>query len=506
MIHMKRYLKYLSVIILAVTTSCEKYLDIPPETSITQETFFKNQQDFEQAVNGIYAPLQPIYNNAWQLSELRSDNGYFIYNTANRGGKATEDLATFTVETNNLTLQNFWQDNYLIISRANLVLSQIDAVEFDQAAKSKLKGQSQFLRALAYFNLVKNFGGVPLFTKPADSYENAFKNRATAEDVYKQIVDDLKSAITLLPNRSVERSVGRATSGAAYTLLADVYMTQKLWSDAEAALRPVLTMQYTLLPAYADIFKPSNKANAELIFQVNYVEATAQPQFSTFPYSFLPNLANIALITGVTPATTAGGGFNTPTPELLQSYEDIVLDTRYNATIGTYTGPSPLPGVTYNNTPYVKKYLHPHQIPGQTNVNWPVYRYAEVLLMLSECLNEQNKQAEALTHLNAVRQRAGLPAFTNSAQAALRTALLRERRVELAFENKRWSDLIRSGTAVTVMTAFGASVKANPGRYYYASGVAPLPNSFSITNNSLLYPIPVTEIIINPGLIQNPGY
>jgi len=504
--HMKRYIFYTSIILTAALSSCEKLLDMGPETSITQQTYFKNQQDFEQAIAGIYAPLQPIYNTAWELSELRSDNGYFIYNTANRGGKATEDLATFTVETNNLSLQNFWQNNYLIISRANLVLANIDGVEFDQTAKGRLKGQALFLRALAYFNLVRHFGGVPIFTQPADSYQGAFKNRSTADEVYKLIVDDVKASIGLLPNRSVEKSVGRVTSGAAQTLLADVHMTLKQWAEAEAALRPVLQMQYSLVPSYADVFRPSNKANAELIFQVNYVEATAQPQFSTFPYSFLPNLGNISLITGVTPATTAGGGFNIPTPELLQSYESTTLDKRYAATIGTYTGASPLPGVVYSNTPYAKKYLHPHQVPGQTNVNWPVYRYGEVLLMLAECLNEQNKQGEALTHLNAVRQRAGLTSFTGSSQAALRTAVLRERRVELAFENKRWWDLIRSGQAVSVMTAFGASVKANPGRYYYAPGVAPLPNAFTVTNNSLIYPIPVTEIIINPSLVQNPGY
>lgn len=494
-------------VFLLTLCSCKKFLVENPETTVAQANFFKNQNDFEQAVVGVYAPLRPIYNIAWQLTEMRSDNTFFMYDVANRGSKPWEDLATFTVETNNSTLMGYWQNNYLIVSRANQILVNIDNISFDQAAKDNLKGQALFLRALAYFNLVSNFGGVPLFLTPPTSYEETFKPRVTANDIYKQVIDDASAAASLLPPRSGKTVFGRVTSGAALSLLADVYLTLGLWVKAETALQSVKNMGYSLLPDYNNIYRPSNKGNNEIIFEVNFMEATSQPMFSTFPYSFLPVLANPSVLTNVTPAPINNdGSFNTPTPDLIEAYEDTARDKRFAASIGFYTGSSPLVGVTYNNTPYIKKYLYPHAISGQTNQNWIVYRYAEILLMIAESLNEQNKPSEALPYINEVRRRANLPDLTTTGQAELRGKILNERRIELAFENKRWHDLVRSKLAVEVLNKFGAKVKANPGNYYYATGNAPPPNAFNVTINYLVYPIPITEIIINPKLMQNPGY
>jgi hypothetical protein len=492
---------------LLILSSCKDFLIENPEVTVAQTDFYKSQGDFEQAVIGAYAPLRNIYNTEWQMTEMRSDNTFFIYDVAQRGPKPVEDLATFTVETNNAPLMNYWQNNYLVVSRANQVLVNIDKSTFGQAAKDNLKGQALFLRALAYFNLLNNFGGVPLFVVPPGSYEETFKTRAAASDISKQVIDDAGAAASLLPSGAGKTDVGRVTSGAAQTLLADMYLTLGVWSKAETALRSVLTMGYSLLPDYSDIYKPSNKGNNEIIFQVNFLEATSQPMYSTFPYAFLPDLADPGVLTGIKPETRNGdGSFNTPTPDIISAYEDSAKDKRFAASIGFFTGPSPLVGVTYNNTPYIKKYLHPHALSGQTNQNWIVYRYAEVLLMLAECLNEQNKPGEALPYINMVRRRAGLPDLLIAGQAELRNKILNERRIELAFENKRWHDLVRKNLAVEVMNAFGAKVKANPGHYYYAPGNAPPPNAFNVDKNDLLYPIPVTEIVINPELQQNPGY
>ncbi|WKZ61346.1 MAG: RagB/SusD family nutrient uptake outer membrane protein [Cyclobacteriaceae bacterium] len=503
---MKKYI-YISILFIAIS-SCDDFLEVAPETILTQENFYKNQNDFEQAVTGIYAPLQPLYQLQWQLNELRSDNTYFIYNVGNRGGKPTEDLATFTVETNNATLQSNWQYNYQIISRANLVLAQIDNVDFENSVKQNLKGQALFLRALAYFDLVKNFGGVPIFTAPPTSYDETFKLRATKQQVYDQIILDALAAIDLLPDRTTQ-TTGRATSGAARVLLADIYLNLERWNDAEVILTPVLSMGYSLLGDYADIFKPANKGNSEIIFEIWYVTGTSQPLFSTFPYSFIPQTPDPAVITGVSPATPNGGGSNNiPTPDLIASYEDQVEDERFGASIAFYTGPGSMVGIpNYTNQPYIRKYLHPHAVYNQTDQNWPVYRYAEVLLMMSEALNEQNKSAEALTYINQVRDRAGLTTdITTTVQGELRNAIINERRIELAFENKRWNDLVRKNIAISVMTTFGTSVKNNPEVYYYAPGNAPPPNSFNVTSDFLLYPIPINEIIVNPQLQQNPGY
>jgi hypothetical protein len=449
-------------------------MEINPELSVAQSTFYKSKTDFTQAVTGIYAPLQPLYNVDWRLTELRSDNAYFFFNVANRGPKPIEDLATFTIETNNATVLDSWRNSYLIISRANTVLSQIDAATFDQPSKDGIKGEALFLRALAYYDLVKKFGGVPLFVQPATSYEETFKARSAVTAVYDQIISDVTFAAANLPSRATMRTIGRATSGAAYTLLADVNLTLKKWPEADAAAKKVVEMGYSLLPVYADIFRPTNKANNELIFQVNYLESTTQPLFSDFTYSFIPQLNNPALLTGVGPAARNGNGsFNVPTPEMLAAYEDTIKDTRFSATIGFYTGASPLVGIVYNHTPYIKKFLFPHAIPFQTNVNWPVYRYAEVLLFMAESLNEQGKLSEALGYVNMVRSRAGLGATNAADKQKLQEIILHERRIELGFENKRWHDLVRSGLAVNTMNAFGQKVKANPGNYYYAAGNFP---------------------------------
>lgn len=504
---MKKFI-YIQIILGIVVASCSDFLEISPETTLTQDKFYKTQSDFEQAVIGVYTPLQTLYQQQWQLTELRSDNTYFIYNVGNRGGKPTEDLATFTVETNNGILQTNWQNNYLMINRANQVLASIDNANIESSVKDNLKGQVLFLRALAYFDLVKNFGDVPLFTEPPTNYNQTFKPRTPKADVYTQIIADATSAAALLPVKA-NQTASRATSGAARTLLADVYMTLQRWSDAEAALLPVLTMGYSLLPNYEDIFKPTNKGNSEIIFDVNYVTGTSQPLFSSFPYSFIPQTPNPAVITGVSPATPNGGGSNNiPTPEMIAAYEDPVNDERFKASIAFYSGPGSMVGIpVYIDQPYVVKHLHPHSVYNQTDQNWIIYRYAEVLLMMAEILNEQNKSGEALPYINQVRNRASLlNDIITVDKIQLRDIILKERRVELAFENKRWSDLVRTGNAISVMNAFGSNVKANPEDYYYAPGNAPPPNAFQVTVDFLIYPIPINDIIVNPQLEQNPGY
>lgn len=491
-------------ILLVVLSSCNDFLSVQPETSVTSESFLQSQEDFEQAIIGAYAPLQEIYEVDWMMAEMRSDNTHFMYDVANRGSKQDEDLATFLVETNNDNVLSKWENNYLIISRANDVLSKIDQLDFDQSVKDDLKGEAFFLRGLAYFDLVRNFGGVPLFIGPPSTYEETFQSRAPVDEVYDQVISDVSSAADLLTGLSSER----ATSGAAYTLLADVYLTLEQWENAEEALTLVENMNYDLLDDYSEVFRPSNEGNQEMIFEVQYLGGTAQNIGSNFPYSFLPVLSDPSVITGVSPANqNDNGSFNTPSPDLIEAYEDTVNDDRYRASIAYHTGPSPLVGITYDHTPYINKFQHPHSQCCETDQNWPVYRYAEVLLMLAEAINEQGgRQSEAEGYLNQVRNRAGLSETTASSEAELRDIILEERRIELAFENKRWHDLVRTDRAVAVMSDYGTKVKNNPQEYYYPEGSFPFEGSYNISENDHLYPIPVAEININPDLEQNPGY
>ncbi|MDR8390911.1 RagB/SusD family nutrient uptake outer membrane protein [Aliifodinibius sp. S!AR15-10] len=499
-------------ILIVFISGCEDFLNITPETAVTPQNFFQTQSDFEQAVNGAYAPLQSIYDaqtvfgsgGDWMLAEMRSDNTHFTFNVDNRGAVTSENVATFLVESNNGVVANKYNNNFQIIARANEILSQIDQADFDQSVKDRLKGEALFLRAFAYFDLVRNFGGVPLHLEPSGSLEETSLARSSASDVYDQVITDATSAADLLPSKANQQT-GRATSGAAYTLLGDVFLTLERWSDAESALSNVTN--YSLLPNYADVFDPANEGNDEMVFEVEFLAGTSQSLHSLFPYHFLPRLNDPSIITGVSPAQLNEGGWNTPTPDLIEAYEDTVQDERYAASIGRYSGSSPITGFTYDRTPYIKKYQHDHPSFGQTEQNWPVYRYAEVLLMMAEAINEQGgRLTEAQGYLNEVRDRTGLNDYTATGQADLRDAIMQERRVELAFENKRWHDLVRTGRAVQVMNDFGERVKANPQDYYYAPGNAPTAASFNVTEDQLLYPIPFREINLNPDLEQNPGY
>src|SRR5690606_37471615 len=211
-----------------------------------------------------------------------------------------------------------WSNNYLIISRANEVLGRLDNAEFDGSSKSNLKGQALFLRAFAYFDLVKNFGGVALFLQQAESYADTFKERSDGSQIYDQIVNDLEEAISLWPANA--SAVGRVTSGAARTLLADVYLGLKRWGDVEQLLLPLTNGHYALLPSYRDVFDPTNKGNREVIFDVQYAEGTSQALHNYLPYRFIPVLTDPSVITGVSPASTNGDGcYNTPTPDLLDA-------------------------------------------------------------------------------------------------------------------------------------------------------------------------------------------
>jgi starch-binding outer membrane protein, SusD/RagB family len=181
-------------------------------------------------------------------------------------------------------------------------------------------------------------------------------------------------------------------------------------------------------------------------------------------------------------------GNNIPTPDIIAAYEPG--DLRKDASVGFIT----LNGSARSNKvyPYIKKYVKTHALHNNTGTNWPVYRYAEVLLFLAEALNEQGKSAEAATYLNQVRKRAGL----GEASGDLREAIYKERRVELAFENKRWFDLVRTGRAIDVITAYGNRIKANPQAYYYPEGSAPRSHAFS--NIKVFYPLPADEAALSP--------
>lgn len=486
----------------ATLTGCkDDFLEIVPETSLSSATFFTKPADFQQAINAAYVPLRSIVNDrAWLLSEMHSDNTYYARNPNFGATEQQEDLADFAIPaangvTSNVHVLNQYRLDYQIIARTNQILASIDEVEFsDQELKNNIIGQALFLRAYAYFELVRYFGSVPLHLTPVANRQEAALPLASTEELYAQIIEDASTAITLLPPKSVQEE-GRATSGAARTLLANVYMVQEKWAEAEALLREVVNSgEYALVPEYADAFSNStgNKNNIESVFEVQFLEGSAGLN-GNFLYPFMPRpmtAAELVTITGTSnPQPLSEEGLNTPTPDIIAAYEEG--DEREEASIGYIT----LSGGLWKDGvyPYIKKYARTHALHGNHGMNWPIYRYSEVLLFLAEALAEQGKEGEAEEYLNMVRNRAGLDDYSGG---DLLEAIYHERRVELAFENKRWFDLVRTGRAIDVITAYGERIKANPQDYYYPEGYAPRSHAFS--NISLLYPLPADEGALSP--------
>ncbi|MBB5440854.1 hypothetical protein HDC92_004558 [Pedobacter sp. AK017] len=519
---MKKILIYIAMLSFTAVSCKKSFIELTPKDSFSVETFFKTEDQFRQGVIAAYVPLRDLANQDFYVAEMRSDNTHYQPYPSNRGTAYLfkENIDDFVDGPTNSNTNSVYFACYSGIAKANIVIERLKDADIAAAARNDIEGQAKFLRAFYYFKLVRLFGGVPLYLKEVKKADDAFVSRSTADEVYAQITADVKDAITMLaaPTKLPGKESGQATKGSATMLYGEVLMTQKKYGEAEIVLGTLAGMGYGLQTNYADVFLPANKNTKESIFEVQYLEGDATGTApSNFIYQFLPRTAPNAytnLITGTATNNGATGGWNTPTQDIIDAYEPG--DTRKDASIaiaeGAYNG-SDLLVVSANKSivnyipaagkvgiPYIKKYLHtPHPVANNTNDNWPIYRYADALLLLAEALNENGKPGLALTPLNAVRARAFGNAthnITTTDPVALRDIIDHERRVELAFENHRWHDLVRTGKAIQVMTAHGIKMKQ---MYNYLS-----PASYNITPAKLLYPIPQSEREINPDLTQNP--
>jgi len=504
-----------------VQLSCKKFLDETNPNNVTLNSYFKTENDFNLAVSGAYSQLRGLYNNksAWTMGEMRSDNTHYDYKSSDQAVATTNRyaVADFLDDKYNNQTPAKWNSGFNAVSAANVIIDHIDDITLSDASRNSILGQAKFIRALVYFDLVRYYGGLPIYPHAPLSREETYIPRSSVQDVYNLIIADATDAAAKLGATTFPQT-GRATKGAALTLLGDVYVTTKRYAQAEAALKQVITMGYSLFQNYGDAFQLANKNGIESVFEIQFNTSLAIPQANTAAsvYNFLPRMVNTLVVTGVSfNSITDVGGFNTPTQDLISAYEsgDQRLDASIAMAEGTFNATDDFTATAVKSSvgytapagkvgrPFPKKFLHAHAIGNQTNDDWPVYRYSEVLLLLAESLNEQGKSAEALPYLNLVRARAFGDAshnITTADQSALRATLLKERRVELAFENKRWLDLVRTNNAITVMNAFGAKQKA---QYSYLQA-----GSYNVTQDRLLFPIPNAEILLNDKLTQNPGY
>lgn len=493
---MKKILTYNSILLIAglalILTSCNK-LSENPKSVIVASQFYKTSSDATTAVNAIYGTLNsdpagdfPLYGRQLNLlAENASDNQLYSPSNTNPDVRA---LGTETYIPQNSRVLKVWQQLYYGINRANIAIDNIPAIQMDTALRARLVREGKFIRALLYFNLVRLYGDVPLVLHNPSStdIDDLLTVRTPADSVYTQIILDLKDA-TNLPKTYSSTDLGRATGGAAHALLAKVYLTRRDWTDALTQLNLVINggYGYALFPNYYDAFQKATKNGVEHIFSVqfetNLGEANSTQNLSQSFTSFN---------TGTFPIDVP---VDSSLYKLFSANDTRRAVTFYSSVYNAITGQT----VVFNNAyaPYFNKFvdysLSPLSSQTLSAINYPVLRYADVLLMKAEALNELAglPTGDAYAAINQVRTRAHVANLSPGlSQSDFRDSVFVERRKEFIQEGHRWFDLVRQGGTVLVDALHKISAKS------------------AASSKNTLFPIPLIEIQQNAKLKQNPGY
>lgn len=438
--------------LLLVASGCNSILDTSPKDTIPEKTAIADAPSARAALAGMYVALQSLSSYGEELVEFGDLSADNAYNSGTYTSYLEADLNQ--LRSNNSTIFDLWVSAYDGINRANEIISKVPAVEgLDDTEKQEIIGEAYFVRALEYHNLVKLFGGVPIQLAPTTSVSDIGNvTRASVADVYTQILKDLDSAGTFVTNTAPQT---QATVGAVGALRARVLLYKGDYPGAQAAAQAVEDMDFSLASNYGDLFPQSGPGPSEDIFEIT----ATLTQENFLSYDFL-NVYELA-----------------PTPELMHAYDPAfnpqtsdVEDYNPTDTRGQWNI------LVDDGTVYGNKY---RSVVGTDYV--PVIRLAEVILIDAEALARQNHLPEAVAKLQQVQARAHATLFvlgTHTQQQVI-DAIIADRRLELAFEGDRWPDLVRTGTAASVM---------------------------DIDPTQTLYPIPAREIAVSPTLTQNPGY
>lgn len=494
---MKTYLRQLIITISIVTlyTSCSDQLNLEPISDIGANEFYQNTEEINLAVVGIYNSMQNMLDKEFVLTELRSDNTYMSPRNSETANVPYRQVDRFVLTSQNIFVEDYWRACYRTISLANNVITQIDVVE-DQELADKYEAEARFFRAHAYFNLVRLWGGVFIVDKPISGEEAKTIDRSNVQDVYDFLLADLEFASNNLPNTATGQDLGRLTKWAAKTELGKAYLTlggPSNLTKAETVLSEVVyDSPFSYLPSYANVFDISNEYNNEILFAVRY-QTGSVGLGAPFANYFAPIQSDNYVVTG------SGDELNVPATSMSNAYP--LGDDRKDASMAdSWVG---FQGQV-NEYRYVKKYNSDFGTVDDAGNDWPVIRFTDAMLLLAEAINESSgPTADAMDLLNQVHERAGLTAYDASEIGTyfdFKLALELERKLEFAFENQRWFDLLRTGRAVTVMnTQFATEDQYNdPNRPQFKTD--------PIQEFQLLLPIPQYEIDLNPSIAQNIGY
>lgn len=498
---MKKIIYTLAVLMgTQLLTSCEDFLDKTPFDRVDPQTNVTDDVAVAMA-NACYIPLRSsnLYNQRiWGLDIVAGNSN--VGAGGGDDGIETIQASNFTTLSDNAMALYMWRSPWIGIAQCNNLLNalaQENAVSEEIATRSE--GEALFLRAHYYYLLARLYGGVPLRLSPYDPDTSSAIARSSLDETYAQIISDCSRAAELLPAKEDydAHQKGRACKDAALYMLADIYLTlapnrPELYQDVVDICDEITALGYNLSACpYADNFNCPVRNGAESIFEVQYSGSTESDFWGNTPYAswlstFMgPRGSNMV---------AGGWGWNQPTQEFMDAYEEG--DLRKPITV-FYEGCPDWEGMpyrsSYSNTGYnVRKFLVSKEISPETNTspaNFVVYRYAGVLLMQAEALNELGLTPSARGPINEVRKRAGLSNLPASiSKEAMKEAIIHERRMELAFEGHRWFDLIRIDNGEYAIKFLHSIGKLNANK------------------NRLLFPIPQTEIDANPLMTQNPGY
>ena len=483
-------------------------LDQYPYSEVAADEYVKDATSVNNLVIGMYNGLYDVLYNEWAMTELRTDNARMrVNNSTSQDSKLIEQLDQLVVLTANSWVQDYWDALYVVVNRANTVLANLEVVK-DDALRAQFEGEARFLRAWMYFDLVRLWGPVFIVTKKTGADEARYMQRSPVEDVWALIEEDLEAIVdgNLLPAKMKASDLGRADMNAAKAMLAKVYATEYKAGDAKYSKAADLLGEVlaacgdpksgAAMVPYASVFDKANEGNAEIIFAVRYRSGNVGigSPFTTL-YAPINNGGNVAI--------GSPKHYNYPSNSIISAFnanpgdlrKDVCLrESYFNKTTGLI--------VDNANARYCSKFIDPDMSSEYDAENdFPIIRLADVMLLKAELSNEiSGPSADALTLLNAVRERAGIPVYTLAdlpSKYAFRQAVRAERRLELAFENQRFFDLMRWGTVVSTINDYLASEPFYAAYDYVVNPIAEW---------QTFLPIPVSVMNINKTVAQNPGY
>lgn len=505
----------------------EEFLDQPLRGRQQLDDLFSTAENSELFVNGIYVKVN---GESWwqvnmprQINEMATDDQW-SGNTAQPRPDIT-GIAAYNVFAGSTYFNSFWESHFIGITRANIALERIPDVEMDANFKKRLLSEASFLRAFFYFDLVRSFGGVPIVTTYNELLEPEIrdKTRATIDEVYALVEEDLQRAIEGLPKKSeyAAKDLGRATVGAAQSLLAKVYLTRERYADAQQLLQQVVQSgEYSLEPDFANIYSTNNHHGVESIFEIDYIN---DPVFQEIG-------GQLSITNGS--RGDRGWGWGSPTSDLENAFLSEDDSIRLRSTIIKHGEPvfgdpdvpefDGMPSENKSGRTNRKYYIPLAQRPepyqrGQIPLPYIHIRYADVLLMLAEAAYFNGDESLAKTNLQLVRDRVSLDTDMSLSGDALRDAIWKERRLELALEQHRLFDLRRQKIngvprIALLMGPDGSFVKYNTEEStdpFETTNLNEPQNKgiFFDPNVHLIWPVPPEEIQLSQGNItQNPGY